>query len=274
MDIRNNKEVKKEVITVIIPTYNGEKTLERAIKSILNQTEKHDIEIFVCDDCSTDRTLEIAYRLSCRVYINDYNTGGPETGRNAGILKSTGEFIAFLDQDDEWVSNKLELQFKEIRKGADIVYSQFIKKSDFTSKTGTENYPYLGSILARNKDIPLFNVHYNPYNNYIKKFFKDRVCKEVEPCVIRYENKTNLSFNSDFRKHDFYKQLMYHDNNLKVIKRLYGSRARYFYFINDTKKARFYFWRSNITWKTILYIVTSYFKFIRPLIIKHFNVYA
>jgi len=117
------------LISVIIPTYNGEDTIERAIKSVLNQKGDFDIEILVCDDCSTDRTLEIAESYqNVKVFVNPYHTGGPNKGRNTGIKNAEGDYIAFLDQDDEWLPDKLEKQFREIESGAELVTSRSIVK--------------------------------------------------------------------------------------------------------------------------------------------------
>ncbi len=116
-------------ISVIIPTYNGERTIERAIKSVLSQEGEFELEILVCDDLSTDRTIEkvLAFDNSnIKVYFNDVHTGGPNAGRNLGIEKAEGDYIAFLDQDDEWVSGKLAKQIREVNLGAEFVASPSI----------------------------------------------------------------------------------------------------------------------------------------------------
>jgi len=113
------------MVSVIIPTYNGEKTITRAIESVLRQTEGT-FEILVCDDLSTDKTIEIVMEYGCRVFINDVRTGGPNKGRNTGIENAKGDYIAFLDQDDEWLPFKIEEQLKQFH--ADFVYSRCIKK--------------------------------------------------------------------------------------------------------------------------------------------------
>ena len=115
-------------VSVIIPTFNGEETIERAIMSILNQKSDAGIEILVCDDCSTDTTVDIARNLGCKVFINKENSGGPNKGKNVGIKRATGDCIAFLDQDDEWLPNKLKNQLKEIENGNDFIYSRCHKK--------------------------------------------------------------------------------------------------------------------------------------------------
>ncbi len=112
------------MISVVIPTYNGEKTIARAIDSVLSQSYGT-FEILVCDDCSTDKTVQIALKCGCRVFINETRTGGPNKGRNTGIQNAKGEYIAFLDQDDEWLPWKIETQLRE---NAEFIYSQCIKK--------------------------------------------------------------------------------------------------------------------------------------------------
>lgn len=116
------------LISVIIPTYNGEKTIQRAIQSVLNQEGNYQFEILVCDDLSDDNTCTIAQNLGAKVLKNKNHTGGPNKGRNNGIKNSIGQYIAFLDQDDEWLSNKILIQMKEIENGADLVSSRSIKK--------------------------------------------------------------------------------------------------------------------------------------------------
>lgn len=115
------------MVSVIIPTYNAARTIHRAIYSALNQGV--DVEILVCDDCSTDWTRQLVSSLpDVDFYENDHHTGGPNAGRNLGIEKAHGEYVAFLDQDDEWLPDKLEKQLEEIYNGADLVSSQSIIK--------------------------------------------------------------------------------------------------------------------------------------------------
>ena len=111
-------------ITVIIPTFNAEQTIHRAINSILRQDAKGvEYEILVCDDCSTDNTLSIISALPIKVIKNVKHTGGPNAGRNAGIKAAIGDYIAFLDQDDEWTISKIANQIKEINNGYEFIYS-------------------------------------------------------------------------------------------------------------------------------------------------------
>ena len=112
-------------LSVIVPVYNTEKYLERCIDSIVNQTFKN-VEILLINDGSTDNSIEI-----CRRYeknderiklINKQNSGVSET-RNIGIENATGEFITFVDSDDEIALNMYEQMIGAANeKDADIVF--------------------------------------------------------------------------------------------------------------------------------------------------------
>lgn len=107
------------LISIIIPCFNSERTIERAIFSIEKQTYK-DIEVICIDDGSTDQTVNILERLSKKLgfltILKNANNSGPSYSRNRGVSISQGEYIAFLDSDDYWHPQKLELQLQSINK--------------------------------------------------------------------------------------------------------------------------------------------------------------
>jgi glycosyltransferase involved in cell wall biosynthesis len=117
-------------VSVIIPTHNSEKTLERALQSVRSQTADCEIEILLCDDHSHDQEwlARIAGKYDCSLLHVSERSGGPNFGRNLGIRNATGDVIAFLDHDDEWIREKLEIQIKEINNGAEFVYSPSITR--------------------------------------------------------------------------------------------------------------------------------------------------
>ncbi len=100
-----------EKVSVIIPTYNREKTILRALQSVLNQTYSY-LEVLLIDDGSTDNTADIIKGVEDeRVkYIVLEKNGGPSNARNVGAQMATGEWIAFQDSDDYWHADKLEVQ--------------------------------------------------------------------------------------------------------------------------------------------------------------------
>jgi len=111
---QRSKETMNEesLVSVIIPCYNGEKFIGEAIESVINQTYQN-LELIIVNDGSTDNSKEIIdkYRTDQRIkYVqHDANKGIAKT-KNTGIRLARGDYLAFLDQDDVWLPNKLEMQ--------------------------------------------------------------------------------------------------------------------------------------------------------------------
>ncbi len=149
---------KRSKVSVVIPTYNRVSTVVRAIESVLTQTYQ-DLEIIVVDDGSTDNTHEVIRRLHdprLRYIRHDGNRGG-SAARNTGIEASTGEYIAFLDSDDEWLPQKLEKQVYLLQRSdssVGAVYSGFVVINEHGERTNISIPKYRGAIL---KD--LFSVN-------------------------------------------------------------------------------------------------------------------
>jgi teichuronic acid biosynthesis glycosyltransferase TuaG len=111
--------IKKDLlISVICPFYNEEKYIKESIESVLNQSY-HNIELILINDGSTDKSYDIIRDIiskDSRVkYFKKSNSGTVANPRNYGAKKATGKFIAFIDADDIWKNNKLELQLKKIK---------------------------------------------------------------------------------------------------------------------------------------------------------------
>lgn len=108
-------------VTVVIPVYNGERFIRRAVNSILKQTYPVS-QIIVVDDGSKDRTRDIVETdYAEQVTLLCQQNGGPAKARNAGLRMATGEFIAFLDADDWWEPEKLTTQIRELQKHPEAV---------------------------------------------------------------------------------------------------------------------------------------------------------
>lgn len=112
-----DKECESVLISVVMPAYNTEKTIDQAIQSVIDQTYKN-LELIIIDDCSSDETVKRINAFVCkdsrlRLLQNEKNTG-VAMSRNRGVEEASGEWIAFLDSDDIWMPEKLEKQYKRL----------------------------------------------------------------------------------------------------------------------------------------------------------------
>lgn len=126
------------LISVVMPVYNAEKYIGQAIESVKKQTY-HEWELIIVDDCSHDRSLEIAKayeKIDSRIHVEQLEkNSGVAVARNYGIKKANGEYIALLDSDDIWVDDKLEkqLEIANLSK-ANIIYCSY----DFIDENGCQ----------------------------------------------------------------------------------------------------------------------------------------
>ena len=108
-----------DLVSVVIPVYNGERFLAEAIESVQGQTWRP-VEVIVVDDGSTDRSGEVARRFASVRCLRQDNAG-QAVARNHGAAVATGQFLAFLDADDLWLADKLERQMAALRASPDLV---------------------------------------------------------------------------------------------------------------------------------------------------------
>lgn len=116
-----------ELISVIMPAYNAERTLAKAVDSVLSQTYQN-IELIIVNDCSKDNTYKLmcAYAdKDCRVkLINNEMNSGVSVTRHKAIEAARGKWIAFLDSDDAWRTDKLEKQMQlQKSKGCKLIFT-------------------------------------------------------------------------------------------------------------------------------------------------------
>ncbi|RMG06219.1 MAG: glycosyltransferase [Cyanobacteria bacterium J055] len=122
------------IVSVIIPTYNAEKTIQETVSSVLNQTLS-DLELIIINDGSTDRTLDVVSTLDDpRLKVFSYPNAGVAISRNRGLSKATGQYISFIDADDLWTPDKLEAQYQALQDNpqASVAYSW----TDYVDESG------------------------------------------------------------------------------------------------------------------------------------------
>jgi len=117
--------LKIPIVSVIVPLFNAQDVLAETISSVLQQSYDY-LEIIIVDDCSTDNSYNVAVALSTtdsRIQLirNEINSG-PGLSRLNGIRASNGQFIAFIDSDDLWESDKIATQLNFMQKN-NIVFS-------------------------------------------------------------------------------------------------------------------------------------------------------
>jgi glycosyltransferase involved in cell wall biosynthesis len=125
------------MISVVIPCYNSQELISRAIISVMNQTVFDQVEkILVIDDASSDGSVDTISQIDCdkiQLIVLPQNSGSAAHPRNIAISSTSSEFIAFLDSDDYWIDNHLELALSKIRNGYDLV-STNASISNFSTK--------------------------------------------------------------------------------------------------------------------------------------------
>jgi glycosyltransferase involved in cell wall biosynthesis len=140
-------------VSVIIPAYNAEKTIDRTIKSVRAQ-DFLNLEIIIVDDGSTDKTADVARRHAdedARISVIRQKNLGVAEARNTGWRHAKCDLIAFIDADDLWSSTKITKQVRAIENGSEIVglvycYFARIDNDDNITETWDET-PHEGDVL-------------------------------------------------------------------------------------------------------------------------------
>lgn len=229
-------------ISVILTTYNSEKTIQRAFDSIFNQNglnEKFTIELIIIDDCSTDNTVNILKTNNIQYTSTQKNSGGPNIGRNMGLKKATGDYICIMDHDDEWELDKIESQLTVadkaplITSGFTIINKLTNKKKSYVnpslnlsgynfydtnqtflkklSKSKGGQFTYSGSIMFHNKlKNILFEENFGmiDFDRKLKLFECNASVEVCKSLYNRYVLESNLSLDENYRRKDFYYSLM------------------------------------------------------------------
>ena len=172
------------IATIVIPSYNTEKTIKRAIRSIQNQ-KISDIEIIVVEDCSFDKSLELLKQLQkedprIKILANKTNKGALYT-KSIGILNSSGKYLLLLDSDDLFINeNIINICHKQAEKGIDIIeFSGFQCNQETLEKNKNPIVPYYLRFKNNNEIIiqpKLSNFIYEQKNNTIIRLIDGFLC--------------------------------------------------------------------------------------------------
>jgi glycosyltransferase involved in cell wall biosynthesis len=238
-------------VSVIILTYNRKEFLKAAIQSVLEQSYQ-DFEIIIVDDGSNDGTAAFVGSLTDpRInYIRNDTNQGEARSRNIGINRSSGEFIAFLDDDDEWLSSKLEKQVRLLESSPAIVagvYTGFTKVDVKTGKivatvlpqkrgyiyNAMATYNWVGTpstVLIRKEcfdEVGPFDddIVFGPDNDMWIRIAQKYHFDFVAESLVKYaEHLDKLSFNNDKMIKGWQAQLAKHANLFSQNPRSYSLR--------------------------------------------------
>ena len=219
------------MISVIIPTYNRYDNLLNAIESVKNQTFK-DYEIIVVSDGSTDKRYkeDIDDVTMIRLPNSSRNILGYPCGavpRNEGIIKSHGDYIAFLDDDDIWLPKKLEIQMNQMERW----------NIDISCSDG-----YIGKgFYNKNKQYKIYNKEY--YFDTLKKIYN--IKEFPHKLDLKFIEKHNLIITSSIC---FKKDIINKIGYMKLLKN--GGEI-----INGTKEWQDWeYWKRMLKYSQIIYI--------------------
>jgi glycosyltransferase involved in cell wall biosynthesis len=192
--------MKKPLVSVIIPVYNGARFISEAIQSVCKQNYEP-LEIIIVDDGSTDDTPSVVRSFKDIRYIHQENQG-VAVARNTGIENSRGELIAFLDADDYWTDNKLNIQVECLLRNPHVGYTLGMQKNYLESGIERpfwlreehllgEHIGFLPTMLIRRQifdKVGLFNTDFKITEDveWFSRIENDCITRMVVPEVLLY----------------------------------------------------------------------------------------
>lgn len=196
------------LVSIIMPAYNAEKFIVDSIKSVVEQSYKQ-WELLVVDDCSKDSTVEIVADLSehdmrIKLIQAPFN-GGPAKARNIALDISRGQYIAFLDSDDLWTSNKLTSAIDALKNlPADMIYTSYKRITADGKTTGRHikvpnamtynrllaNSAIMTSSVVYNASkigvVKMKEVYYDDFACWLELLRRGISCKGLNNASLRY----------------------------------------------------------------------------------------
>ena len=223
--------------SIVVPIYNVEKYLEETIESILNQTIgfEENIQLILVNDGSTDNSEEICLKYKEKhpeniVYVKQEN-GGVSSARNKGIDYIEGKYVNFLDGDDKWSSNALEIIYNFFEKNSDAVDFVVARKQFFEAKEG---FHFLDYKFEKTKIVDIFENYNFVQMDVTSVFIKSSVAKQ-------FKFNENLKYAEDA---DYINRIIVKRNKYGVIREavhLYRKRLDETSALQTAKKSKTWF---------------------------------
>lgn len=194
--------MEKDLVSIIMPSYNTGKFIKKTINSVLSQTYTN-WELIIVDDCSTDDTDYIvnSFKDQRIRYLKNTVNSGAAISRNKAIKEAKGKWIAFLDSDDLWEKEKLEIQIKFMKdNNYHFSYTNYVEIDENDellgrkvtgpqkiTKTGMFNYCWPGclTVIYDTEKIGLIQIEDIKKNNDYAMWLK--ICKKTN-CYLLDEN--------------------------------------------------------------------------------------
>lgn len=250
------------MVSVIIPMYNSESTIEKTLMSVLDQDYKN-IEIIIINDGSNDNSKILVENFmgihtSYKFRLINQENSGVSKARNKGIMEAKGEYIAFLDSDDLWESNKISIQVDIMNKNKDIfLLSTLLTNNKKKKSTGKckdigfnkllfKNYFMTSTVVIRSEVFETMD-----YFNTEKSYSEDydlwlRISKKFRTSIYMGKLTTYSEDNKGLSSNFLKMQLGEYQN----YKELYRDKSINFYIF-------------------ILIVIFSNIKFLKRIIMKH-----
>lgn len=205
--------MERPCVSVIMPVYNGSRFIAEAIGSVRAQNYQP-LEIIIVDDGSTDETSSIVQSFKDIRYIHQKNQG-VSVARNTGVENSRGELIAFLDADDYWTCNKLNIQVGCLLRNPQVGYTLGMQRNFLQPGTDrpfwlreehllSHHIGFLPTLVIRRKIFRIvgpFNPDYKISEDveWFSRVEDARIQRMVVPEVVLYRriHKSNLSYQSN-----------------------------------------------------------------------------
>lgn len=174
-------------ISIILPIFNVENLLERALNSIINQTmELKDIEVIMVDDCSTDGSKKIMEKYSSKYsnFISLYhekNSGGCGFPRNTGLEVASGEYVIFFDSDDELLPDNCQKLYDAIKKyDCDVAFGRYERRYSNNNKIEISYSPFFIDFDKYFPKDKFDNVSSSKNSNFIRRFINYYKNKKID----------------------------------------------------------------------------------------------